>query len=79
MLKFADDITVFRKKSDADRQHLRNDLKKLIDRSEKWQMLFNVGKCKCLHTRHGNEDAQYTMSGTVLNTTIKKKSVMISY
>ena len=33
-------------------------------------MLFNFGKCKCLHTGHGNGDAQYTTSGTVLNTTI---------
>ena len=36
-------------------------------------MLFNFGKCKCLHTGHGNEDAQYTRSGTVLNTTVKEK------
>ena len=28
-------------------------------------MLFKFGKCKCLHTGHGNEDAQYTM-GDVL-------------
>ena len=36
----------------------------VISWSEKWQMLFNFGKCKCLHTGHGNEDAQYTMGGT---------------
>ena len=42
VLKFADDIKVFRKiKSDADRQHLQDDLNKLIEWSEKWQMLFN--------------------------------------
>ena len=51
--------------SDADRQHLQDDLNKLIEWSEKWQMLFNLGKCKCLHTGHGNEDAQYTMGGAV--------------
>ena len=33
-------------------------------------MLFNFGMC--LHTRHRNEDVQYTMGGTVLNTTIKE-------
>ena len=55
MLKFADDTKVFRKiKSDADRQHLQDDLNKLIEWSEKCQMLFNFGKCKCLHTGHGN-------------------------
>ena len=74
VLKFADDTKVFRKiKSDADRQHLQDDLNKLIEWSEKWQMLFNFGKCKCLHTGHGNEDAQHTMGDTVLNTTSKEK------
>ena len=38
-------------------------------------MLFNFGKCKCLHTGHGNEDAQYTVGGTVLNTTLKEKDL----
>ena len=76
VLKFADDPKVFRKiKSDADRQHLQDDLNKLIEWSEKWQMLFNFGKCKCLHTGHGNEDAQYTMGDTVLNTTLKEKDL----
>ena len=50
------------------------DLNKLTEWSEKWQMLFNFGKCKCLHTGHGNEDAQYTMGGTVLNTTLKERT-----
>ena len=37
---------------------------------------FNFGKCKCLHTGHGNQDAQYTMGGTVLlNTTLKEKDL----
>ena len=36
-------------------------------------MMFNFGKCKCLHTGHGNEGAQYTMGGTVLNITLKEK------
>ena len=35
-------------------------------------MLFNFGKCKCLHTGHGNEDAQYTNGGIVVNTILKK-------
>ena len=55
VLKFADDTKVFRKiKSDADRQHLQNDLNKLTEWSKKRQMLFNFGKCRCLHTGHGN-------------------------
>ena len=38
-------------------------------------MLFNFGKCKCLHTGRGNEDAHYTMGGTVINTTVKEKDL----
>ena len=76
VLKFADDTKVFRKsESDADRQQLQDDLNKLNEWSEKWQMLFNYGKCKCLHTGHGNEDAQYTMGDTVLNTTVKENDL----
>ena len=37
--------------------------------------MFNFGKLKCLHTGHGNEDAQYTMGGTLLNTTVKEKGL----
>ena len=54
VLIFADDTKVFRKvNSDGDKQHLPNGLDKLAKWSEKWQMLFNFGKCKCLHTGHG--------------------------
>ena len=45
-LKFADDTKVFRKvKNYGDKRHLQNDLDKLVKWSEKWQMLFNFGKC----------------------------------
>ena len=76
VLKFAYDTKVFGKiKSYADRQHLQDDLNKLTEWSEKCQILFNFGKCKCLHTGHGNKDAQYTMGGTVLITTVKEKGL----
>ena len=50
-------------------------LNKFTEWSEKWQMLFNLGKCKCLHIGHGNEGEQYTLGGTVLNTTSKEKDL----
>ena len=54
VLKYADDIKVFRKvTNDTDKQSLQNDLDKLVKWSEKWQMLFNFGKCKCIHIGHG--------------------------
>ena len=51
ILKFADDTKLFRKtKEIGDKQKLQDAIEKLVRWSEKWQMLFNVGKCKCLHT-----------------------------
>ena len=41
-------------------------------------MVFNYGKSKCLHTGHGDEDAQYTMGDTVLNTTVKEKDLELT-
>ena len=73
VLKFADDIKVFRKvNTDGNKQHLQNDLDILVKWSEKWQMLFNFVKCKCLHTGHGNLDVKYKMGDTVLVTTVKE-------
>ena len=79
VLKFAVDTKVFRKvNTDRDKQHLQNDLDKLVKWSEKWQMLFNFGKCKCLHTGQGNLDVNYNMGDTVLSTTVKEKDLGIT-
>ena len=42
--------------NDGDKPDLQNDLDRLVKWSEKWQTLFNFGKCKCLHTGYGNLD-----------------------
>ena len=57
----------------GDIQKLQDDIDKLVQSSEKWQMLFNVGKCKCLHTRPGTTDINYEMGGTILSKTVKEK------
>ena len=64
--------------NDGDKQHLQNDLDKLVKWSEKWQMLFNFRKCKCLHTGHGNLDVNYKMEDTVLGTTVKEKDLRVT-
>ena len=75
ILKFVDDTKVFRKvNTDGDKQHLQNDLDRLVKWSEKWQML-NFGKYKCLHTGHGNIDVNNKMGDTVLGTTVKEKDL----
>ena len=52
---------------------LQDDIDKLVRWSEKWQMLFNFGKCKCLHTGPGNTRMNYEMGGTILSKTANMK------
>ena len=60
-------------KCDTVRQHLQDDLIKLTEWPEKWQMVLHFGMYKCLRTGHGIADVQYTMGGTVLSSTVKEK------
>ena len=60
------------------KQLLQNDLDKLVKWSKKWQMLCNIGKCKCLHTEHGNLDVNYKMGDTILGTTIKENNLEVT-
>ena len=70
---------VFRKvNTDGDKQHLQNDLDKLVKWSEKQQMSLNFGKCKCLYTGHRNMDINYNMDDIVLGTTIKEKDLGVT-
>ena len=64
--------------TDGDKQHLQNDLDKLVKWSEKWQMLLNFGKCKCLYTGHGYLDINYYMGDTVLGTTVKGNNLGVT-
>ena len=48
---------------------------KLVRRSEKLQILFNFGKCKCLHTGSGNTGMNYEMGGTILSKTVRGKDL----
>ena len=76
--KFADDTKVFRKvTNDTDKQSLQDDLDKLVKWSEKWQMLFNFGKCKFIHIGHGNMDEEYKMGDAVLGITIKLEGAFL--
>ena len=63
LLKFADDTKLFFRKIKGygDKQQLQDDIDTLIKWSEKWQMLFNFVKCKCLHAGHGNTRVNYEM------------------
>ena len=50
MLKFADDTKIFGVVNDVeDRKKLQEDLRRLVDWSERWQISFNVDKCKVMY------------------------------
>ena len=79
ILKFADDTKLFRKvKEIGDKQKLQDDIDKLVKWSDNWQMLFNFGKCKCLHTGSGNTGVNYEMGGTSLCKTVKEKDLGVT-
>ena len=59
-------------------KQLQDDINKLVKWSEKWQMLFNFGKCKCLHTGSGNTGVNYAMGGTILSKTVKEKDLGVT-
>ena len=78
-MKFADDTKLFRKtKEFGDKQKLQDDIEKLVRWSEKWQMLFNFGTCKRLHTGPGNAGTNYEMGGTILSKTMKEKDLGVT-
>ena len=80
VLKFADDTKVFRKVTNVtDKQSLQDDLDKLVKWSEKWQMLLNFRKCKCIHIGHGNMDEEYKMGDAVLGRTTQEKDFGVTF
>ena len=80
VLKLADYTKVFRKvTNDTDKQCLQDDLDKLVKWSEKWQMLFNFGNCKCIHIGHGNMEEEYKMGDAVLGRTTQENILGVTF
>ena len=71
--KYSEKVT-----NDTDKQSLQDDLDILVKWSEKWQMLFNFGKCKCIHIGHGNMNEEYKMGDVVLDRTTQKKDLDVT-
>ena len=81
ILKFADDTKLFRKSKEiGDKHKLQDYFDKLVRWSEKWQILFNIGKCKCLLTGPGNTGMNYEMGGTIifLSKTVNEKYLEVT-
>ena len=73
---FADDAKVFRGVDTKEEICcLQVDIDKLHAWSEKWQLLFNVKKCKCLHIGHNNTCHKYKMNGNKLDHVKEEKDL----
>ena len=78
LLKFADDTKVVKRISlAADCNDLQKIIENLSSWANKWQMRFNVGKCKILHLGKNNPQQQYSMDGTALESVTHEKDLGI--
>jgi len=67
ILKFADDSKMFKEvRNSADCSQLQADLYKLVLWAQKWQMEFNVDKCKVMHVGNRDDSSTYYMEGSEL-------------
>ena len=74
--KFADDTKITSKVTSTSQwQELQCDLNKLISWAEKWQMKFNIEKCKVLHIGSNNVQARYVMTNMPLSSVEKEKDL----
>ena len=74
--KFADDTKLgMNVAKQGNIEELQEDLRKLGEWSEKWQMPFNANKCKVMHTGHRNPHAQYNLLGGCLEKTETEKDL----
>ena len=76
ILKFADDTKVFGKVNHADDiKRMQEDLNRLFNWSQDWQMSFNVDKCKVMHLGRNNLRSKYCMNNTTLDDTNEEKDL----
>ena len=69
---YADDTKVYRKINNLqDRNMLQEDIDKLVDWADKWQLRFNAGKCNVLQLGKNNHNFEYDMRNH--GTTTKSK------
>ena len=78
MSKFADDTKLcHRARNPDDIMELQEDINKLVEWANKWQMSFNVDKCSVVHIGHNNMQSNYNMSNQHLPTTDQQQDLAI--
>ncbi len=67
MSKFADDTKLGNSViTDRDRMSLQEDLRRISEWSQRWEMPFNVNKCQILQVGTRNQNFEYEMNDTKL-------------
>ncbi len=64
--------------NDHDRLNLREDLRKISERFERWKIPFNVNKCHILHMGTSSQDCDYEMNGVKLDSVQYIKDLGVS-
>ena len=61
--------------SDAAVKQLQEDLRKVGEWSKKWQMTFNLDKCKIMHIGHKNKNEKYELLGKEIESVQQEKDL----
>lgn len=76
LLKFADDTKLFGPVATPEQAEiLQQDLRQMHYWSKEWQMLFNPGKCKCLHLGFNNLNYDYFVGDNLIESTEEEKDL----
>ena len=76
ILKFADDTKLISGAATVeDTEELQNDLQSLFQWSERWQMNFNLEKCKVMHLGYNNKNVNYSLGGKNLEKVTEEKDL----
>ena len=80
VLKFADDTKLFRPVNNCtDGEKLQLDLDSVCSWAKRWQMSFNVSKCKVMHYGNGNIGYKYSMGGVTVELMDCEKDLGVTF
>jgi hypothetical protein len=78
--KFADDTKIMGMAGSIEQVYgIREDLSRLDEWSQRWQMKFNVDKCKVMYLGHGNSKAKYEIQGKELGEIVEEKDLGVYF
>ena len=73
---FADDAKLYGAvQNEKDARGMQDDITRLVNWSEKWQLSFNCSKCKVMHLGRSNQKTKYSMNGNELEEVEEEKDL----